>query len=1064
MRKPLLMLAMAGCHWLAAQSPLDSLRQQVNRSLAPIRSALNGKILYEQGDMLIPAEALTNTDKIKTNPSFSGMLFQSLESAGVPFEETWEAKKNRHPFISKDRVELAVFDLSVVRLNASAGLEDHVRIQDGVAFPLVPVNQIVDDVDVQVVGPLANTIQGKQVQLAFPGDLWFDLHPETEINLEIYDGNQWQRVNKGGTIRLELPHLGENAISYRFRNGAGIVQTGAIEVLAVEEPHQTADLSWYLPPKPNLHAGGSVHIQFSPGNTSGHLKKPLILVEGADYHSVAPKIVQWDSDFQDLQLVFGSVLGSTNIHSVFDLVFLNYNHGSDKIENNARLLEDLIAAVNLDKVLAGSTETNVVIGYSMGGLVARYCLSDMYRRGMVSQTPLLITHDSPHQGANIPLGIQYAFQQIHTSLGWTNCFPHLDQAKAIFDAPATRQMLIYRATGINSAVRNSWLESVYKPMVTFPPGMEPFRFVATSLGSECGVRDFPPLQTLFDVDIRLNTLAGIQDFVDLTLAQARWDLNINARGFPETGTQTISSLKLTTTVSLFNGRIKLFKTQFSVNFKNPSGYVPVDHVPGGVYPIAQMDEVLLGGIDLPAFGLSAGGGRGFTFIPARSALDMEGESLASYNQAYNPWTHQIPVHRLSRFRAAEPQSGSDEKNFVHSDLTSAQTIFLVASILGQDPGVQCPAECNRSFSGEGVTAICPGQSGIFSISGEHPESLNYHWVYSTGLSMDWGLNEASASFSVDPANTNPNLELKCEVSSHGCSRTVPFSFDATTNLEEIQVQCGSQPNVTLTGDQVCQNQVGDRYFYISSIPMGGPFNITWEPLPASNGILAELVPFMSNGIYRNARYKANGASEIHFRVKVTSDCGSKTREVLIPFGQSVSGTFCLECQQGQFSVVEPREVDERLDVVLQITKPEGESHVKVEDGQGNLVFEDDLPASVNGSTLVGQLDAGNYTVRVEHPETGTWDNQSLIVNPFLRIQLQPNPATDFVDVSLEGIELPAEGIDAQITDYMGVVLMQLHLNPSQTRIPIQHLNQGLYFIRVGLGAETIQALFRKETP
>jgi hypothetical protein len=221
---------------------------------------------------------------------------------------------------------------------------------------------------------------------------------------------------------------------------------------------------------------------------------------------------------------------------------------------------------------------------------------------------------------------------------------------------------------------------------------------------------------------------------------------------------------------------------------------------------------------------------------------------------------------------------------------------------------------------------------------------------------------------------------------------------------------------------------------------------------------------MSNGIYRNARYKANGASEIHFRVKVTSDCGSKTREVLIPFGQSVSGTFCLECQQGQFSVVEPREVDERLDVVLQITKPEGESHVKVEDGQGNLVFEDDLPASVNGSTLVGQLDAGNYTVRVEHPETGTWDNQSLIVNPFLRIQLQPNPATDFVDVSLEGIELPAEGIDAQITDYMGVVLMQLHLNPSQTRIPIQHLNQGLYFIRVGLGAETIQALFRKETP
>jgi triacylglycerol esterase/lipase EstA (alpha/beta hydrolase family) len=50
---------------------------------------------------------------------------------------------------------------------------------------------------------------------------------------------------------------------------------------------------------------------------------------------------------------------------------------------------------------------NIILGYSMGGLVARYGLAQMVRNGQNTQTRLLLTLDSPHHGANFPLGLQH---------------------------------------------------------------------------------------------------------------------------------------------------------------------------------------------------------------------------------------------------------------------------------------------------------------------------------------------------------------------------------------------------------------------------------------------------------------------------------------------------------------------------------------------------------------------------------------------------------------------------------------------------------------------------------
>ena len=88
-----------------------------------------------------------------------------------------------------------------------------------------------------------------------------------------------------------------------------------------------------------------------------------------------------------------------------------YKKGNDYMQRNAYLVEDVIKWVNSVKQ---GTQQNVVLGQSMGGVIARYALRDMENQLASTgnqtwnhKTNLYISHDAPHQGANMPLSIQY---------------------------------------------------------------------------------------------------------------------------------------------------------------------------------------------------------------------------------------------------------------------------------------------------------------------------------------------------------------------------------------------------------------------------------------------------------------------------------------------------------------------------------------------------------------------------------------------------------------------------------------------------------------------------------
>ena len=111
--------------------------------------------------------------------------------------------------------------------------------------------------------------------------------------------------------------------------------------------------------------------------------------------------------------------------------------------------------MNEQKQLNGSTLENVVVGESMGGLIARYALRTMEEDNEDHDTRLYVSLDSPHRGANIPLGVQYGARHIpHINVGFStlelweyfdnNGWGNLLAGEEFVKSNVARQMLIYQ--------------------------------------------------------------------------------------------------------------------------------------------------------------------------------------------------------------------------------------------------------------------------------------------------------------------------------------------------------------------------------------------------------------------------------------------------------------------------------------------------------------------------------------------------------------------------------------------------------------------------------------------
>jgi len=399
------------------------------------------------------------------------------------------------------------------------------------------------------------------------------------------------------------------------------------------------------------HSGGTVSVAFGNGNSDKRIHKPIIVAKGFDPSSIIlslqnTKINDFlfknpNSDYGsiDVPLSTGETLESYLYNNGYDIVYVNYKNGTDDIRRNARLFEDVIDSVNTQKV---GDVPNTVMGISMGGLVARFALREMEQQGRDHKTQLYISMDSPHNGANVPVGVQALLRHVQSlqfSVGIpglvmiqayqpANHFDELKQAIQLVDSPAANQMLIYKVSN-DLTYENTAHQSFMNEYHTMGYPQKCYN-VAISNGAGNGTLHFPAHSELLNFSASYS-LSAFQEVAAMLTSGAFLSTN-----FPQLAiniipgkTQLKSEILInaipTQSDRVYHGRVYIQKKilwaiNVNVDITNKNLYsqtdmLPIDGAPGGAYSVDNFMDP-----DLLPQGLLKQSQ--FCFVPAVSALAL----------------------------------------------------------------------------------------------------------------------------------------------------------------------------------------------------------------------------------------------------------------------------------------------------------------------------------------------------------------------------------------------------------------------------------------------------------
>ncbi len=277
----------------------------------------------------------------------------------------------------------------------------------------------------------AQTYRGASVLMTFDRANWSGSVP-MYIAIDFDDGAGFRVAGVGARIPVHYSTLGTKTL--RLRAGASaatyIETRFTFRVLAFETPlpDDTLQVTGAA-----AYAGavnrGDAYVYLAPGHT--RIVKPVVVVEGFDLAN--------DQNWDELYTLLNrqQLLERIRVRG-FDVVVLNFADATDYLQRNAFVVASLLRQLR-SEIEPGTPMT--LVGASTGGVLSRYALAWMEASGIPHGVKTFISMDSPHAGANVPLGIQH----------WFHFFSDLTSEAAYLvdrlDRPAARQILLYHLRG-----------------------------------------------------------------------------------------------------------------------------------------------------------------------------------------------------------------------------------------------------------------------------------------------------------------------------------------------------------------------------------------------------------------------------------------------------------------------------------------------------------------------------------------------------------------------------------------------------------------------------------------
>ena len=321
------------------------------------------------------------------------------------------------------------------------------------------------------------------------------------------------------------------------------------------------------------HAG-TAEYQIYYDNDDGVLDKPIFILDGFD-----------PGDTRDIAALFNSFNNAPTTDNIvtevrdegYDLIFVNFpsytssTNGTTLIDGGADFIQrnafSVIALLQLINGMTATTDENVVIGASMGGLIARYALRYMEQNTIAHETRLYISFDSPHLGANIPISIQYLFNyMVNGAPAQTSFQTGLDD----LNSAAAKQMLV------DHYLAHIGGDGVTQSGSNLPTGAPNFR---DAFQSELNAMGFP--QTIRNVAMingsGLGATSGLPgaNIINHIFSIPPLSITINLN-FAPAATQTNTATSVNLAVAGFPAG------SFSADAESPAFTDGVDSAPGGI--------------------------------------------------------------------------------------------------------------------------------------------------------------------------------------------------------------------------------------------------------------------------------------------------------------------------------------------------------------------------------------------------------------------------------------------------------------------------------------------------
>lgn len=692
-------------------------------------------------------------------------------------------------------------------------------------------------------------------------------------------------------------------IKIHIKKGAGGAQPKSNPACAEVRQNITASRAY-------LGRRGSATLQIVYGSNDCRMRNPLIVAEGLDTGLLAESGRIGDNDLNSFldDIVFSNSFALQNLitrnsNVDYDVVYVNWDNGTDHLQRNAFVLQEVIAWVNAQKAAAGSTAANVIIGQSMGGLITRYALRDMEDRGVNHDTSLYVSHDAPHLGAHIPLGVQYMVRHfvdrfISTPLSGyelsiTDGGASAKELKALLNAPGVRQMVkdyVNDSFRVDNSMFNTFQQELNN--LGYP---QQTRNIALSNGSHCATLQnvtsgskifelkagaktgwltdvifslFPPLNaaaTTFltiatnDAGFLLNQLPG----------NSKLSIDIRVTAAPTSGTREVYFGRVRYTKKLF-WLVNINKTITQRSFNSIPGILPVETYPGGVNPLfdsdLDFDDVNNAFVSV---GFDVDFNPDFNFIPTTSALGV-GSGVVTLTAA----------DYTERYAASRPPTGNRAipfDNFTTSfngNATSEAHISFnvrnanwLAEEMDRD-NVQDIFDCSLNCQNAeifGAERFC--DSGVYSV----PEgALNYQWTVNPAVTITGnGTNSVTLSSNRNGFAATVSVEITT-----ACGSVI---LDKDIHVNKPFVRTSAVPDI-------CAGQISPRHEeYKLPRSLGAD---SYRLVSNSPNLLIDLqseITFIQgndNG-QRSILFTARAPGDYSATLYVTNACGTRTSALFI---------------------------------------------------------------------------------------------------------------------------------------------------------------------------------------